>query len=77
MLKFNGNSIRLAVELDGLPRELEAHAVRLEVLELRDVEVIRFWKSGGLRDIEAVLELILKVLHTKTLTLVLSRGERG
>jgi len=62
ILDFYCTEKSLAIELDGgqhnLPEKREYDADRTAYLEAHGVEVIRFWNSDVMQDVQAVLQVI-------------------
>ncbi|MGH8307251.1 MAG: endonuclease domain-containing protein [Gammaproteobacteria bacterium] len=59
---------KLVVELDGSQHGKVTDVVRSKALERAGMKVLRFWDNDVLRETEAVLEVILSVAQTRTLT---------
>ena len=58
----------LVIELDGSQHEPDVDAVRTFALERKGLQVLRFWDNQVLTDIEAVLEEVVRIVETRTLT---------
>jgi very-short-patch-repair endonuclease len=58
----------LVVELDGSQHTQEADATRTAALEGQGLLVLRFWDNEALNNIEGMLEQILRIARTRTLT---------
>ena len=68
---------KLVVELDGSQHESEIDAVRTHYLNVQGLEVVRFWDDEVLSKKDAVLESILTLLQSRTLTPGPSPDGRG
>jgi len=66
VLDFYCHETKLAVELDGSqhtqPDQAAYDAERTRILEAEGLRVLRFWNNDVLRNIEAVLEVIVDAL---------------
>ena len=59
---------RLVIELDGSQHGPEADLIRTHFLKRRGYRVLRFWDNEVLKDLDAVLEVILATAIQRTLT---------
>jgi len=73
-------AMRLVVELDGGQHSVQQDACRTASLEAQDLLVLRFWNDHVLKETEAVLEAIFRVMRERTLSpaaLPMGEGNNG
>jgi len=65
---FYCEACKLVVELDGSQHDEQVDRNRTRFLEAKGLRVLRFWDNEVLQQIDAVLEVILRTAHDRTLT---------
>jgi very-short-patch-repair endonuclease len=58
----------LVVELDGSQHDDQVDRDRTRFLEAKSLRVLRFWDNEVLQQMDAVLGVILRTAHDRTLT---------
>ncbi|MEI7037907.1 endonuclease domain-containing protein [Fulvimonas yonginensis] len=65
---FYCEACKLVVELDGSRHDDQTDRERTRFLEAKGLRVLRFWNNEILQQTDAVLEVILRTAHDRTLT---------
>ncbi|MHB1274102.1 MAG: endonuclease domain-containing protein [Rhodanobacter sp.] len=68
IVDFYCEARKLVVELDGSQHNVEADRERTRFLERQGLKILRYWDNEVLQQMEAVLEAIVNIADSRTLT---------